>query len=99
QGTINECGTPVAPHDGTATATYTYNDADGTITINGVGAYLGLAKVVNGPELLSPEQAANSITYMATLSENGNILDLDIEIITADGSQGFWSFKLERQMQ
>ena len=48
QGTINECGTPVAPHDGTATATYTYNDADGTITINGVGAYLGLSKVVNG---------------------------------------------------
>jgi hypothetical protein len=99
QGTVNECGTPVAPHDGTATATYIYNEADGTITINGVGAYLGLSKVVNGSELLSPADAANSITYMATLSEDGNTLDLDIESTTADGSQAFWSFKLERQMQ
>jgi hypothetical protein len=99
QGTVNECGTPVAPHDGTATATYIYNEADGTITINGVGAYLGLSKVVNGSELLSPADAANSITYMATLSEDGNTLDLDIESTTADGSQAFWSFKLVRQMQ
>jgi hypothetical protein len=99
QGTVNECGTPVAPHDGTATATYIYNEPDGTITINGVGAYLGLSKVVNGSELLSPADAANSITYMATLSEDGNTLDLDIESTTADGSQAFWSFKLERQMQ
>lgn len=99
QGTVNECGTPVAPHDGTATATYIYNEPDGTITINGVGAYLGLSKVVNGSELLSPADAANSITYMATLSEDGNTLDLDIESTTADGSQAFWSFKLVRQMQ
>ncbi|MDG1041918.1 MAG: hypothetical protein P8O96_03615 [Flavobacteriaceae bacterium] len=97
QGTINECGTPVAPHDGTVTATYIYNEANGTITINGIGAYLGLAKVVNGPELLSPADAANSITYMATLSEDGATLDLDIEFTTLDGTSGFWSFKLVKQ--
>ena len=49
------CGAPVYPHDGTATD-YTYDyDADaGTITVNGVGAHLGLAKVYNGGELTSP---------------------------------------------
>ncbi len=34
QGAAAEgCGTPVAPHDGSATATYTYDEAAGTITL------------------------------------------------------------------
>ena len=60
------CGTPVYPHDGAATDyTYSYDaDAD-TITVNGVGAHLGLAKVYNGGELASVSEAAGieSITY------------------------------------
>ncbi len=87
------CGTPVAPHDGSATATYTYDEAAGTITLNGVGAYLGLAKAINGGELASPADAPDSVTYIAALSEDGNTLELDIEI--AGG--GHWSFKLARQ--
>ena len=98
QGTDPEaCGAPVAPHNGTANATYTYDETAGTITINGTGAYLGLARVVNGTELTSPADAVDSITYLATLSEDGNTLDLDIEFVTLDGSIGFWSFKLVRQ--
>ena len=39
QGTDPEaCGAPVAPHNGTANATYTYDETAGTITINGTGA-------------------------------------------------------------
>ena len=98
QGTDPEaCGAPVAPHNGTANATYTYDETAGTITINGTGAYLGLARVVNGTELTSPADAVDSITYLATLSEDGNTFDLDIEFVTLDGSIGFWSFKLVRQ--
>jgi len=98
QGTDPEaCGAPVAPHNGTANATYTYDETAGTITINGTGAYLGLARVVNGTELTSPADAVDSITYLATLSEDGNTLDLDIEFVILDGSIGFWSFKLVRQ--
>ncbi len=94
QGTDPEdCGTPVAPHDGTATATYFYDATAGTITINGTGAFLGLAKVVNGAEIASPADAASSIMYIATLSDDGLTLDLDIEV--AGG--GYWSFKLARQ--
>ncbi len=97
QGTAPDvCGTPVAPHDGTATATYTYDETAGTITIDGTGAYLGYAKVVNGTELGSPADAADSITYIAALSEDGNTLDLDIEVADSAGTY-WWSFKLARQ--
>ncbi len=92
QGTTPDaCGAPVFPHDGTASATYTYNAAAGTVTIDGKGAFLGLAKVINGAEITAPSEAADSITYIAVL--DGNILNLDIEV--AGG--GFWSFKLARQ--
>jgi len=84
------CATPVAPHDGSASATYTYDEGAGTITINGAGAFLGLAKVINGAEIASPADAADSITYIAELSDDGNTLELDIEV--AGG--GYWSFKL-----
>ena len=92
QGTDPEaCGTPVFPHDGTASATYTYNEGAGTITIDGKGAFLGLAKVINGGELASPGAAPESVTYIATL--DGDTLEIDIEI--AGG--GYWSFRLAKQ--
>ena len=95
QGTDPEaCGTPVFPHDGTASATYDYNEGAGTITINGTGAFLGLAKVVNGAELASPGDAPSSVTYLAELSDDGNTLELDIEI--AGG--GYWSFRLVKNV-
>jgi hypothetical protein len=93
QGVTEECGAPVFPHDGTAEATYTYNPA-GNITINGIGAFLGLAKVVNGSELGSPGAAPSEISYMANLLPDGITLELDIEIETGTGDQAFWSFKL-----
>jgi hypothetical protein len=89
QGGTDACGTPVAPHDGTAIATYAYNQAAGTVTLNGKGAYLGLAKVFNGGELASPANAPNSITYNVTLSDNDNRMTLDINI-----GGGWWRFKL-----
>ena len=87
------CAAPVFPHDGTATATYEYNATAGTITLEGTGAYLGLAKVINGGELSTPSEAAESITYIAAVSADGNTIELDIEI--AGG--GFWSFKLAKE--
>ncbi|MDB4157900.1 putative metal-binding motif-containing protein [bacterium] len=88
------CGAPVAPHNGTATATYNYDEAAGTITINGTGAFLGLAQVINGAQIASPADAASSITYIAAISDDGATLDLDIEYATPEGPSGFWSFKL-----
>lgn len=92
QGTDpDDCGTPVSPHDGSTSGTYTHDTTAGTITINGKGSFLGLAKVINGAEIANPADAADSITYIAKL--DGDVLELDIEV--AGG--GFWSFKLARQ--
>ncbi len=92
QGGTDACGTPVAPHDGSAMATYSYNQAAGTVTLNGKGAYLGLAKVYNGGELTTPANAPNSITYNVTLSDNDNRMTLDINI-----GGGWWRFKLVKE--
>ncbi len=88
------CASPVFPHDGTASATYVYDSAAGTITIDGTGAFLGLSKVINGAELGSPGDAPTSVTYLAELSADGNTLELDIEV--ADG--GYWAFKLVKDV-
>ena len=94
QGAAAEgCAAPVFPHDGTATATYVYDEAAGTITLTGKGAYLGLAKAVNGEELANSGSAPDEVTYMAELSADGSTLELDIEV--ADG--GHWSFTLTRE--
>jgi hypothetical protein len=78
QGGSNICGTPVAPHDGTAAATYTYNQSTGKLTLYGKGAYLGIPKAYNGGELTSPDYAPNSITYLIEFSENNTVMTVDI---------------------
>ena len=85
------------PHDGAATD-YTYDyDADaGTITLNGVGAHLGLSRCHNGGELASVSEAAGieSITYnVIDISEDGNRMTVDIQF-QADG--GYWTYVLQR---
>ncbi len=80
------CGAPVAPHDGSNPATWAYDEAAGTITLTGVGAYLGLPKVHNGGELTSPADAVASITYPVVI--DGNKMSIDIEF----GGTGFWHF-------
>ena len=87
-GTEDACGTPVAPHDGSNAATWTDN-GDGTVTLNGVGAHLGLAKVNNAGELDNPANAPESITYPYTL--DGDNLTIDINF-----GPGFWHYELVR---
>ena len=38
------CAAPVAPHDGSNAATWSYNETDMKLTLDGVGAFLGIAK-------------------------------------------------------
>jgi hypothetical protein len=67
QGTTPEaCGAPVAPHNGSGSATYTYNNVAGTLTLNGQGAFMGLAKAINGAELTTPNNAPTSVTYIVS---------------------------------
>ncbi|AOW20696.1 hypothetical protein [Urechidicola croceus] len=91
QGGGNSCGTPVAPYDGSVAATYTHNLADGTVTINGTGAYIGIAKANNQGEL--PNVAVpDAITYNVTFIDN-NTMSVYIEA----GAGVFWQYKLVRE--
>ena len=87
------CGTPVAPHDGIAAATYTFDENASTITLNGTGAYLGIPKAYNGGELTSPGEAPASITDIVEFSDNNTMMTLDIHIGTGTGD-GWWRFKM-----
>ena len=94
QGGADACGAPVAPHDGSASATYLWNEAAGTLTITGKGAHLGLAKAVNGQELASSGSAPESITYqILTLTADGMSLTVTVE--TAAGV--WWTFNLAKK--
>ncbi len=84
------CGASVAPHDGSNAATWSYDEAAGTVTLTGVGAHLGLAKVTNGGELAAPSAAPASITYPVVV--DGNTMTVDI-----DFGGGFWHFVFERE--
>lgn len=87
------CGTPVAPHNGTTNApyTYSYNAATGELTTIGIGAHIGLAKATNSGELTNPANAPSSVTYKITLSNNNNTMTADIY-----SGPGWWRFIYER---
>ena len=84
------CGTPVAPHDGSNAATWDYNAAEGTLTLNGEGAYLGLAKVFNDGELSNEGTVPPaSITYMVEFNAEADTMTVLISIGT-----GYWQYIL-----
>ena len=92
------CGTPVAPHDATTNApfSYSYNNATGELTTIGTGAHLGLPKVTNAGELsaANPPPVPSSVTYTITLADNGNTMIADINF-----GGGWWRFVYEKTQQ
>ncbi len=87
------CNTPVSPHDGSAAATYNYDEAAGTVMLNGIGAYLGIPKAHNDGELASPADAPESITYIIEVQDGGNTMIIDIEA----GAGVWWRYKLVKE--
>ena len=95
QGGGDACGAPVAPHDGSNPATFVYNDIDGTITLNGVGAYIGVPKANNSGELSNPADAPASITYNVELSN----FDTEMTVSIEAGAGVFWQFNLVKESE
>jgi len=87
------CGSPVAPHDGSNPATYVFDETAGTITINGLGSYLGIPKPNNEGELTTPDDAPESITYIVELQDDGNTMIIDIEA----GAGVWWRYKMVKE--
>ena len=83
------CGAPIAPHNGSSPATYVYDESAGTLTVSGLGAYVGLAKAHNGGEDGLPTD--NTITYLVeSLDANNMVLDIEA------GSGVWWRFRLTK---
>ena len=77
------CGAPIAPHDGSNAASYTYTD--NSVTVSGSGAFLGLAKVHNAGEDGAP--AGDTITY--------EVISVDETYMTVhiNFGGGVWAFR------
>jgi hypothetical protein len=91
-GAAEGAGAPVAPHDGSASATYLHNQTTNTVTINGKGAYIGLPKAVNAGELPNVN-VPNSVAYNVDLSDDNNSATITIEA----GSGVWWTFEIQRE--
>jgi len=90
-GAGDGCRASVAPHDGSNAATWVYDATANTLTLSGVGAYLGLAKVYNGGELTAPANAPSSITYTVNnISTTQMTLDISI-------GGGWWRYVMQKQ--
>jgi hypothetical protein len=91
QGGGDACAAPVAPHDGSVSATYVYDADAATITVNGLGAHIGLPKVHNSGEIGAPADAVSSITY--TISEmTASTMTLQVNY----SGDAIWQFKLSK---
>ena len=91
---VEGCGTPVAPHDGSATATYAHDASANTITLTGLGAYLGISKAITGGELSADPapDVPESRTYDILPTDDGSI-----KLAISSGG-GYWTFTLEKQL-
>ena len=93
EGVTDEaCGAPVAPHDGSASATYAHDATANTLTITGLGAYLGIAKAITDGELSVEGTAVpESRTYDVHPTDDGS---LKLSISTGSG---YWTFTLVKE--
>lgn len=90
-GNPDACAAPVAPHNASNSATYTFDPQDGTVTLTGEGAFIGLAKAVNAGELPNVE-VPNEVTYSVSF-ESSTVMNVYIE----SGDGVFWQYKLIKQ--
>ena len=91
QGVTEGCGTPIAPHDGSTVGSWVYDESGGTVTLDGTGLYLGVAKAMNGVELTTPSEAPASVTY--------TVVELigDSLTVRIDYGGGWWEYDLVKE--
>ncbi|MDD9880013.1 MAG: T9SS type A sorting domain-containing protein [Candidatus Marinimicrobia bacterium] len=89
--TAEGCYNAVAPWDGQTDASYTVDEAAGTVTIVGEGAFLGLSKVTNTNNNGLPVD--NTTTYNYKITGGGS--RMEVTILNNDGTLG-WIFKFVR---
>ena len=95
------CRGPVAPHDGTVHSFYT---VDNKVTVEGIGAYVGLPWVTNNGELQTGMDVNEVLqrTYEFELTNNDSVMFMYIrsyDVIESNGieyPETWWTIKLYR---
>ena len=87
-----DCYPPQYPHDNSNDAYWSLNSDNATITIQGMGAYLGLASITNDGDLAFSDSLStpDSIFYDVTYFD-GNTM-----VITCDFSMGYWTWTFHK---
>ena len=87
----DQCGAPVDPF---TSGSFTYTYSAGSLTLNGRGAAVGLAKVNNEGEISQGAAIADAITYNITsqTGDVGGVRRMTLQIEAADGV--WWEFLL-----
>ena len=84
------CGAPVSPHNGGFPAMFIHDIDENKITLNGTGAFLGIAKAITGGELSNEgTELPASRTYDLYPAHEPNMMNL---VISTGG--GYWTFKM-----
>lgn len=83
------CAAPVAPHDNSNAATWSFNADLNQVTLDGTGAFLGIPKAVNGAELTNPADAPSSVTYAVAIDGDNMVVDINM-------GAGWWRFLMEK---
>ena len=90
QAGAEQCGAPIAPHDGSTAGSWDYDETGGTLTLNGPGQHIGLPRTVNGgnlPDVPVPD----SVTY-DVLSLDGDFIEVAVETLP----ENWWTYRLQR---
>lgn len=87
----DQCGTPVAPFDGSGNYTYTFDGS--SLKLIGTGAHVGLPKVNNQGEISQGAPVASEITYSVDqITEENGVRKM--KLIIEAGSGVFWTYLL-----
>jgi hypothetical protein len=90
---VEECGTPQSPFDGsTDDMTYQWNIEQGTLTLFGFGAHIGLPRVANDEENTGAIPFDRPVVYTIQTASD-DLISLNIK--TASASP-WWHFELQK---
>lgn len=76
---------------GSGSFTFDFDPVAGTLTLNGLGAHVGLSKVGTGAEFLTPQ---TSVTYRVTSLETDGPIDKLVLETDLNDAGGYWQFAL-----
>ena len=86
----DKCGTPIAPHDGSHPATFAYSADSNTLSVQGLGAFLGVFKAHNTGEY--PVMPVDNTIEYSVHSHTDTTMQLRMNM----NNIGWWTFRFRK---